>query len=264
MKLISLNVWGGKVFNPLMAFINQELKDTDIFCFQEVFDNDESIKDTRGYRANLLEELSKLLSDFDYFYSPVIINYTFDATPKRVNFGLKFGLAVFVNKRYKILKAEDFEIVPKRFTNRLRNDSSNMPTVTQHLRVAVDNKEVSIFNFHGVPMPGNKLDTEKRIKQSTKIIKEVKKSNNPKVLVGDFNLMPWTKSIKIIEEELRNLIIEFKIQDTRGRLNMIDGKPGDQKFADYSFVSKDVKVKSFRVPDVSISDHLPMVLEIDI
>ncbi len=37
MKLITLNTNGGRVFEPLMNFIKTHSSDTDIFCFQEVF-----------------------------------------------------------------------------------------------------------------------------------------------------------------------------------------------------------------------------------
>ena len=37
MKLVSLNTWGGKAYKPLIDFIKQQARDTDIFCFQEVW-----------------------------------------------------------------------------------------------------------------------------------------------------------------------------------------------------------------------------------
>ena len=44
MKLITLNIWGGKVFEPLMEFFRKHAEDTDIFCLQEVFNNPPQIK----------------------------------------------------------------------------------------------------------------------------------------------------------------------------------------------------------------------------
>ena len=41
------------------------------------------------------------------------------------------------------------------------------------------------------------------------------------------------------------------------------GPYGFQEFADYAFVSPEIVVTSFEVPDLPISDHLPMMLEID-
>ncbi|MGL6035657.1 MAG: hypothetical protein ACRC0B_00600 [Legionella sp.] len=38
MKLITLNIWGGYIRNPLLEFIHEH-KDIDIFCLQEVYNN---------------------------------------------------------------------------------------------------------------------------------------------------------------------------------------------------------------------------------
>jgi len=36
------------------------------------------------------------------------------------------------------------------------------------------------------------------------------------------------------------------------------------RFADYVLVSQEIKVKDFHVPDVEVSDHLPMVLDFEL
>lgn len=73
--------------------------------------------------------------------------------------------------------------------------------------------------------------------------------------------MPQTQSIKMLEEKYKNLIKEFNIEKTRSNLSPYAGKPDFQKFADYTFVSENINVTSFVVPDFEISDHLPMILE---
>ena len=62
MKLITLNVWGGKVFEPLMDFFKKRAGDTDIFCLQEVFDNPPHIKSqvqTKTAKENIYKRKSK-------------------------------------------------------------------------------------------------------------------------------------------------------------------------------------------------------------
>ena len=122
-------------------------------------------------------------------------------------------------------------------------------------------KEISVSNFHGIPFPGNKLDTDKRLTEVKRTKEIIFSKGESQILVGDFNLLPETQSIKIFEEDMRNLIKEFNIQITRSTLSPFYGRPDFQKFADYTFVSPDVRVKNFTVPDVEVSDHLPMILE---
>lgn len=79
------------------------------------------------------------------------------------------------------------------------------------------------------------------------------------VLCGDFNLLPDTESIRIIEQaRLKNLITENGIVSTRtSHYTRAD------KFADYIFVSQqNVEVKSFNVLPDEVSDHSPLVIEI--
>ena len=90
-----------------------------------------------------------------------------------------------------------------------------------------------------------------------------------KIIGGDFNLNPDTKSVKIFEEVgYKNLIMDFGIKNTRNEISwkQFQNKPGfvKQYFADYVFVSKDVKVRKFEVPYNEISDHLPQILEFEV
>jgi endonuclease/exonuclease/phosphatase family metal-dependent hydrolase len=90
------------------------------------------------------------------------------------------------------------------------------------------------------------------------------------MVMGDFNLLPETESVRKIERAgYRNLISEFAITTTRGSLvkkmhpEYGVGPFGFQEYADYAFVTPGIRVGSFEVPDVPVSDHLPLILTID-
>jgi endonuclease/exonuclease/phosphatase family metal-dependent hydrolase len=90
------------------------------------------------------------------------------------------------------------------------------------------------------------------------------KTDGEKIIGGDFNLNKNTESVKMFEKNgYRNLIEEFGIEVTRNHL-IWDLYPENIQFwADYLFVSPEVKVKSFEVPKNEVSDHLPQVLVIE-
>lgn len=259
MKLISLNIYGGKYYLPLITFINQHSQNTDIFCFQEVFSTNSPVKQFPEYRANMLEELSKILQDFNYFFAPVIKGIDIEANP--VDFNLKHGLAIFVKKTIAVDDYQDYFIYKDKISTSIKKDFSDIPINIQHLRIRNEGKDFTILNFHGTSFPGSKLDTHQRIDQSEKIRKIIVNEIGTKILVGDFNLLPETQSIEIIELNMKNLIKEFNIKTTRSKLSPFYGKADFQKFADYVFVSQEINVLNFQVPDIEISDHLPMVLE---
>ncbi|MDP2671931.1 MAG: endonuclease/exonuclease/phosphatase family protein [Candidatus Daviesbacteria bacterium] len=259
MRLISLNTWGGKVFEPLMQFIQDNSVSSDIFCFQEIFSTTSNFKQFPEYRANLLEEISKILPDFNYFFDSVMEGLDIEANP--VEFNLKHGLATFVRKDFSLKDYRNFFLYKNKTSKLIKKKFSDIPVNIQLLNFTKDSKEFIVCNFHGASFPGSKKDTPQRIEQSQKIRNLLKEKDCAKIIVGDFNLLPNTKSISILEEDLRNLIKEYNIQKTRSRIDLFYGKDNFQKFADYTFVSRDINIIDFQVPYVEVSDHLPMILE---
>lgn len=136
-----------------------------------------------------------------------------------------------------------------------------LPRNIQYVNLKVGNKKLIVCNVHGIWAPRSKADTPSRMEQSKKIREFLSTQEGEKIACGDFNLDIDTESIKILEEDLKNLIKEFHIEKTRSRLSPFFGKPDFQRFADYTFVSPGINVLEFQVPDVQISDHLPMILE---
>ncbi len=259
MKLISLNTWGGKEFKPLMDFIQSQSPDTDIFCLQEIYNTKSNIGGYHNIRANLLNELMKILPDFQFFYSEEFKGY--DSCPDPADFNLTVGKAIFIKKHINISAQGELCIYGDKNEKVLKEDFSNIPITLQYIDFLLNGKLFTVCNFHGTSFPGSKLDTPLRLKQSAKILAFLKNKPGAKILTGDFNLLPQTESIRILEANYRNLIKEFNIERTRSDLSPYAERLDFQKFADYTFVSKDIDTTDFKVPDLKISDHLPMILE---
>jgi endonuclease/exonuclease/phosphatase family metal-dependent hydrolase len=229
MKIIFLNCWNGKIREPFFDFIKIHSKDTDIICLQEV-------------NKKLHKDISTILPNFVGLESH-----------KLVGFRQNYEISVFTSRNIKL----------KNYRINIINNKEIGDCLTVELNDFV------LCVVHGIAQPGNKFDTTDRIHQSRLILESLPKNNLPVIIGGDFNLMPNTKSIKLIENAgFENLIRKFKIKETRNRFawNTFKNLPDyvQQHYADYCFVSKDVKVKKFTVPKVEISDHLPLILEFDI
>ncbi|MBI4036249.1 endonuclease/exonuclease/phosphatase family protein [Candidatus Daviesbacteria bacterium] len=259
MKLISLNTWGGRAFAPLMKFIQNHSSDTDIFCFQEVYKSSKTEVLADNSRANLLDDLSKALPNYEYFFCPMGNELDLINQYQADNLDLEIGLAVFWKKSL-LVKHKGCNFVLK---DQLENISifASLAVILQQVTFDISGKQINIINTHGFPTPGDKLDSPIRLRQSQTTTTLLENLSGGKILVGDFNLMPNTKSIQMIEEHMRNLISESNIERTRSKLNPHYNKADDQKFADYTFVSEDIKVRDFEVPNIEVSDHLPMILE---
>lgn len=235
------------------AFLEENKKDVKIWCFQEVYkDFDyESQKndgvDRSGKNFNLLASLEKILTNFNYEFC-------------QVHEGV-YGISTFVHKDIKILeKGEVTVAIGNYYDSGVDSISRDHDRKLLWLEVEIGGKNILIANTHLTHRPEGKLDSEKRLNQSKIIAEFLQKFDCPKILSGDFNLLPDTESIKIIENSgMRNLVKEYSVTSTR---TPVYTKP--LKFADYIFVSPEIKVNDFRVlPDV-VSDHSPLLLDFDL
>lgn len=234
MRIIFLNTWHGQVWEKLKKFLELHSKDTDVFCFVEV-DPDLEIK------------LEKVLFDFTPLYEKGI---------KMVYMGgVTAGQSIFIKKGTKV--SSSGIMFPYR---QLKTDAGGF----QYIQLNIAGKDVVIGCLHGKTLPGDKLDTPIRLRQSEKIINFFADKNGPKIVGGDFNLDLSTKSVLMFEEVgYRNLIKDFNIKNTRNKLSWKQFN-NIQHFADFCFVSPEVKVKNFEVPQLEISDHLPLILDFDL
>ncbi len=242
-KLISLNIWGGRIYAPFIDFLKSRFGDTDIFCFQEVFDNP-SEKHSRIHkevREDINQGIKPILSDFNGWLAP--------------SQDYEESLAMYVIKTIPLQKTGDVFVY--RWKNAMvGNDGTTFGVNVQYAQFEQNKKQYTICNLHGHWTPKFKGDDPARIEQSKNIKKFLDSIEGAKILCGDFNLAPDTQSMEILEDNMRNLIKEYGITSTRSH----HYKEG-VKFADYILVSPEIEVKDFKVIQDVVSDHLPLYLE---
>lgn len=239
MKLISLNVYGGRIREPLFEFLKYQ-KDVDIFCFQEVYHNapDQlfALKGTPDF--NLFSSLKNALTNHNAFFRPSI-------------FGC-FGIALFIKKGIEVVAENSFPIFEN--PNYIRGQG-NHTRVLQWADCVAQDKEYHIAHFHGHWTKDGKGDSPERLKQSRIVKKFIDTINKPKILCGDFNLRPDTKSLAILEEGMIDLIKTYNIISTRPR-----SYDKGERYADYMLVSSDIQIIDFKVLPDEVSDHSPLYL----
>jgi hypothetical protein len=265
MRLVSLNTWGGIVFEPLMEFVRRHAADTDMFCFQEMFFGsrpEDGVEDAKGNgrtHGDLCKELEMALPDHVAYprYAPEGSQFQGEKPPA----GVRLGQVIFVKRGIPVTDQGGFYTYP--------DDS---PVVAQmyirltgnfqYVRVRSSHYEYLVGSVHGLWQPGGKRDTPERLAQSRILADFFKKGSGKKILCGDLNLHPDTESIAILGGEMRNLIAEYGIGATRTSF-YADKERLHDPIADYAFVSSDVDVRRFAVLGDEVSDHSPLLLEFD-
>lgn len=245
LKCISLNLWnGGILFERAVEFLQKER--ADIVFLQEVYNGKSNLLDRRYRSFSLLKNLLKY--QYEHF-SPA---YYRTVGSKQV----QQGNAIYTNFPI-ISTAEIFYDIPYRQWNiHTVRDAVLCPRNLQHVILKIGKIHLDVFNVHGIwGLHGR--DTSKRLKMSKTIIKEIK-DKKYLILAGDFNMLPQSRSVKMIRKYLHSvfdneLVTTFNMVRKSSR-----GNYGTSP-VDMMFVSKMINVVAHCCPQVDISDHLPLV-----
>lgn len=243
MKLLQLNVWDGRLELPLSQLLKTE--QPDIICLQE------SINFPRQTGGFLLpvEEMLNLLPGSEAFTSPTMSFSLFNDTANRGNTiisKLPFTdqQTIFTNLSFK----PNFEEARDDFN--IRN--------LQHATFDVKGQTLHVLNHHGFFVPNTKNGNEITWRQCQIIADYLDELDGPIILAGDFNLVPHSRSLKLINSRLHNLSLSHNLKTTFSDLSP------KSDVCDYIFVSDNVKVKTFRASNELVSDHKALIMEFEI
>lgn len=243
MKLLQINAWSGRLLKLLTELIQQEKPD--FICMQEVVSLDAEIHSLLG----TLEEMQK---DTNYKYQHYSKVFQFKLMNMQAlwgncilsNFPIMKKETVFTNLRF----VKDFNF--EEYDYNIRN--------LQHVIVDLGNKKLNILNHHGHHIPDHKNGDAQTLKQMGIVGEYLDKLSGPVILTGDFNLAPHSQSLGLINDRLKNLSVEYKLQTTRTPLTH------KKEVCDYIFVNDEIRVRRFSASDELVSDHKALILEFDI
>ncbi|MEO3872186.1 endonuclease/exonuclease/phosphatase family protein [Nonomuraea sp. B12E4] len=267
MQIISLNAWGGAMFDELARWL--DTCDSDILCLQEVtrtpavhgwtrFDDAER---SLPQRANLLADVrSRLPHHQDLFAAS-------DSGPVQAQDGDRrshrqdFGVAAFVAERLPVVGMRTAFVHGSYVEHRDEWPSDGRPRAALAVRVFDPEAQrfVTVVTLHGLRDASGKADTPARRAQAERLAELVtgaREDGDLTVVCGDLNLLPGSETFRILGEiGLVDLVQEA---DTRTSRYL---KP--VRHASYLLVSDPAAVKRFEVlaaPEVS--DHRALLLDL--
>ncbi len=227
MKIIFLNTLNAKIHDKIEDYIKSEVPTTDVFCLQEV-------------HPEMRALAKEILTDYEE-----IFGY------KKITEKEYYSVATYVRKGLSISASKTV------------SESDKYGGLGVYAEVIVNEKPMQIVNFHGIPVH-DKLDTPETIQTSQGIIDMLKEKEGLKIVGGDFNVLPDTKSISMFGNAgYKRLIKEYNIPTTRNELAW-ERFPAKLFFSDYIFTSPELQIQSFEVPNMIVSDHLPLLLEFEV
>ena len=265
MKIVSLNAWGGQVWDALAPWIVG--LQPDVLCLQEVTRAPVPSPDWLRYvdpyrdlsqRADLFGDVSRLLPDHQPFFAPATRGTLADENGQPAP--SEHGLGFWARRDLAVTRIlQDFVHAD------FRPDGWGPEPVSRTMQVAqivdpASGVSVCVGHFHGLRDPAGKADTPARMAQTERavqIFNHIWDGQGAAVLAGDFNLLPDSAAFdRFRQMGLHDLITHHGILDTRTGLY---DKP--QRFADYMLVSEGLLSARFDVPaQPEVSDHRPLIL----
>lgn len=249
-KIVCLNLWhGGRLWDAMVDFLRAE--DADILALQELYDaSNPSLE--RRFRS--LIELREALAYPYYSFAPsdtdnlpegkvVLGNAVLSKLP------VTKTEVTFIGSEYR----DDYTDTPENWPLRPRN--------LQHVEIQSAVGLLNVYNFQGVwDLDGDNFSPERK-KMSEMILKVIDGKSNV-ILAGDSNAKETNPALRAIESKLVSVFGDQRT--TSFNMRRKDNPGYATAVVDHMYVSPSIEVVSAAMPDVDISDHLPLVVELNI
>lgn len=266
MKIMCLNGWGGKLHEPLTAYLKST--SPDVLCLQEVVHSPDTDKDWLTYRdgdhvlpqrANFFRDVAAALPEHTAMFCPAAQGILWD---EEHTVASQWGLATFIRKSLPITaQAQGFvhkEFSPHGYGEHPRSRCAHAVRIYDFQR----DRSVCIAHMHGLRDLNGKMDTPERIQQAhrlAELVTYVAAPDDAVIVCGDFNVEPTSETFEILGKlGLADLVTTSGFEGTRTSHYLKAGR-----FADYMLVNEYVEVLEFSVvKEPEVSDHCPLVLTI--
>jgi endonuclease/exonuclease/phosphatase family metal-dependent hydrolase len=264
MRIVSLNAWGGAMFDDLVEWL--PACGADVLCLQEVTRTPalqgwtvfEDVERQLPQRANLFDDVRRAMPGHQGFF------VASDAGPVSDDRGQEhrqdFGLAIFVDERLPVV-GQAAEFVHGAFVDHATWAASDRPRLAQGVRLVdrAANRRVTVAHVHGLRDAAGKQDTPARRRQAERLAELVERLRGPDdlvVLCGDLNLLPGSETFDV----LRQVGLVDLVGDADTRTSRY---PKPVRHASYLLVSDADAVTSLEMPATpEVSDHRPLILEL--
>ncbi|HLD19848.1 MAG TPA: endonuclease/exonuclease/phosphatase family protein [Patescibacteria group bacterium] len=253
MKIIQLNIWGGRYVKEAVAFFKQEC--ADIICLQEVTSGIFTKAESADVAGSDVYEYVKKELGYDGVFEKCFSAEIDGKVSHR-------GNAIFSRYSLKDVYTEFYDYPFTRFDMNMegREYAHTQPQnfISAHITTPIG--ELRVMCTH---MAWSRVceDTERRIGQTRKIMAYLESvPDEPTILCGDFNIHPQSESLRIFKSYFANPG-EGSIKNT---LNpsvhpvFFNGDHPNGLTVDY-ILTHGLNIEFIHSPVFTISDHLPVV-----
>ncbi|MCK5107107.1 MAG: endonuclease/exonuclease/phosphatase family protein [Nanoarchaeota archaeon] len=239
-KILHWNIWFKEDIANILEFINEI--NPDILCLQEL---------TINSKYNPHKNLPQIIAEK--------LNYNFNfAQAHKFEDGHIQGNGIF--SKYPIMDNLNFLITESKKSN----DYSSEGRVCAVSQIKISNKEIIFATTH-TSYSDAFMETNSRLEETEKLVQFFV---NQKYLIftGDLNLTPESKSIKLIENSLVHCGPAYSQPTWTTKPFSYKGFRADHLSwrLDYAFATNNIKILNSKILKTKYSDHLPILIEIEV
>lgn len=252
MKIVQINVWQGRIFDPLLAFLRDEKPD--IVFAQEIFSYPHPIIGSSAWKQ--FRTLEQITEQGGFMHVYFALSTTFPMFGEELSYGNA------------ILSKYPFTHTFTRYTagpgpvhvDNPNTYDHNLTRNFQHAIIDTGRTKLNLINHHGhwVNHPLGDAQSTVRLQIVADYITGLE---GPTLAGGDLNLSPTSPAIRKFAETtgLRDVLSSTSPEGTLSAAHFMN----ESIFCDYLFASPELKITHTSVSDNLVSDHKALVIEID-
>lgn len=251
-KVLSLNTWmGGLLWQPCYDFITSQ--PADILLLQEVYAGTEEWYEPRFRSKQLFESA---LPEFHSYFSALMCDLRANEGP------IDNGNLILSRWPIKEPDVIFFDQPYVQYDHDRTTDYTNWPAAAQKVIVQLPNQtNLQLINIHGPVWYQGAEPTERRI-QMVNSINKMCGQDIPTIITGDSNATPDNPCWRQLKPQLQSVFSK----PLKTTFNMLrKSLPGFAGAAvDIFYISPEFKLISAACLDVDVSDHLPLVVDLEL
>ena len=248
LKILQLNVWGGRIKDGLTRFISEG--DFDVVCMQEAIWEE---KET-GFLKLFVDDVDKIKVGAGFLYDYRSTNFGVKILNNEVC--CKQGNVIlskipFVATEEKVvLDGDSFATNASNFLEAIRGHRYT----TQ--KVVLENGLV-VVNYHGYWLP-NPIGDETTVSCMRAVADMIRDENRPVVMCGDLNVSAESPAMRELDF-LTDLTAVNKVKTTLRNVRFVADVA-----CDHILVSKNTSYDNFKAVNAPVSDHKALTVEINL
>lgn len=251
MKVLTLNLWnGGRLLEKALPFLQQQA--ADIYFLQEAYDGKAEHLEPRFRTVEILKQTFS--THYAYFSATYLDTRGADG---------KIGDGQLLLSRWPLNRPEMlfFDVPFGEYDQDATVDFSHFPAAAQKASITVDGKNITLLNVHGPVNNNGAEDSARRQAMRQTLLNNLGEYS---IVAGDFNVPHTSVTYQVLEQQLTN-VFKDKLTTTfsLGRKDLVKYPGYATAAVDSIFVTPNFKVVATQAPDVDISDHRPLIAEVE-